>query len=58
MPFKLGALEIGLLIMLVLIVFGAGKLPEVGGAIGRSIKEFRRGKEGGDEEQSASKSAS
>ena len=26
---------------LVLIVFGPGKLPEVGGAIGRGLREFR-----------------
>ncbi len=53
MPFKLGALEIGLLVMLVLIVFGAGKLPEVGGSIGRSIREFRRAKQGENEEKPA-----
>ncbi len=43
---KFGALEIGLIILLVIIVFGAGKLPEVGGALGRSIREFRKGKAG------------
>jgi sec-independent protein translocase protein TatA len=30
------------LIVLVLIVFGVGKLPSVGGALGRGIAEFRR----------------
>ena len=51
MPFKLGALEIGLLVVLVMVVFGAGKLPEVGGSIGRSIREFRRAKQGEDQQQ-------
>lgn len=58
MPFKLGALEIGLLVVLVLVVFGAGKLPEVGGALGRSIKEFRRGRQGDSKEQPTGDSAS
>jgi len=32
-----------LILAIILIVFGAGKLPEVGGGLGKSIKEFRRG---------------
>jgi sec-independent protein translocase protein TatA len=32
---------IGLLIV-VLIIFGPGKLPQIGGAIGTAIKEFRK----------------
>ena len=31
---------------MVLIIFGAGKLPEVGGAIGKGIRAFKRGQEG------------
>ncbi len=45
-----GPLEIGLIVVIVLIIFGAGKLPQVGGAIGKGIREFRRGKIGEDEE--------
>ena len=47
----LGPLEIGLILLLVLVVFGAGKLPEVGSALGRSIREFNRAKTGDDEEK-------
>jgi sec-independent protein translocase protein TatA len=32
-----------LILAVVLIVVGAGKLPEVGGALGRGIKEFKEG---------------
>ncbi len=39
---KLGPLEIGLILVLVLIVFGVGKLPQIGGAVGKSIREFRK----------------
>jgi len=38
----LGPLEIGLILLIVIIVFGVGRLPEVGGAVGKSIKEFRK----------------
>ena len=41
MPFRLGLLEIGLILLIIIIVFGVGKLPQVGGAIGKSIRQFR-----------------
>ena len=34
-------LHLILILAIIMIVFGAGKLPEMGGAIGRGIKEFR-----------------
>jgi sec-independent protein translocase protein TatA len=37
----LGAPELLLILGLVIVVFGAGKLPEVGSALGKSIREFR-----------------
>jgi len=30
-----------ILLVIVLIIFGVGRLPEIGGALGRSIREFR-----------------
>jgi sec-independent protein translocase protein TatA len=38
--------EIVLILAVVLIVFGVGKLPQVGGAIGKSIRAFRSGQKG------------
>lgn len=38
----LGSPELLLILVIVIIVFGVGKLPEVGGAIGRSLSEFRK----------------
>ncbi len=35
-----------IILTVVLIVFGVGKLPQVGGALGKGIREFRRGKAG------------
>ena len=37
----IGPLEIFLIVVVVLIVFGAGRLPEVGRGIGTAIREFR-----------------
>ncbi len=34
--------ELILVLLIVIIVFGAGKLGEVGGALGKGIKEFRK----------------
>ena len=42
--------EIVLILVIVLVIFGAGKLPQIGGAIGKSIKEFRKARSGDDEE--------
>ncbi len=42
----IGGLEIGLIVLVILIVFGVGKLPQVGGALGKGIREFRKGQSG------------
>lgn len=39
--FGLGVPELLLILVIGLVVFGAGKLPEVGRALGKSIKEFK-----------------
>jgi sec-independent protein translocase protein TatA len=47
-----GALQPGHLIVIllvVLIIFGPGKLTEIGGQLGRGIREFRESTEGKDE---------
>jgi sec-independent protein translocase protein TatA len=47
---KPGPLEIGLILVIILIVFGVGKLPQVGAALGKSINAFKKGTKGEDEE--------
>ena len=42
----IGATEGIIILVVILIVFGVGKLPQVGGALGKGIREFRRGKSG------------
>jgi len=51
MPFRLGPWEIGLILAIILIVFGVGKLPQVGGAIGKGLRSFRKGQRGEDDEE-------
>jgi sec-independent protein translocase protein TatA len=42
-PFgPIGAPELIIILVVVIIIFGVGRLPEVGGAIGKGIREFRR----------------
>ena len=38
------------MLFIILIIFGAGRLPEIGSALGKGIKEFRKGQSGQDEE--------
>jgi sec-independent protein translocase protein TatA len=39
---NLSASEIVILMLIVLLVFGAGRLPEAGKAVGKGLREFRR----------------
>mgnify|MGYP001155234868 CR=1 FL=1 len=51
MPFRMGPWEIGLILAIILIVFGVGKLPQVGGAIGKGLHAFKKGQHGEYEEE-------
>jgi len=42
MPFGVGPTELIIILFIVLIIFGAGKLPEIGGALGKGIKNFKK----------------
>jgi sec-independent protein translocase protein TatA len=41
--FGLGATELGIILVIVVILFGARRLPEIGSGIGKAIKNFRAG---------------
>ncbi|WP_446423920.1 twin-arginine translocase TatA/TatE family subunit [Mailhella sp.] len=41
--FGLGTHEILLILLLCLVVFGAKRLPEIGGGLGRAIRNFKSG---------------
>jgi sec-independent protein translocase protein TatA len=42
MPFNIGPFELLIVLVLALLILGPGKLPEVGNALGRTIREFRK----------------
>ncbi|MFP3896092.1 MAG: twin-arginine translocase TatA/TatE family subunit [Anaerolineales bacterium] len=41
----LGPAELIIILVIVLVIFGAGRLPEIGGALGKGIKEFKEASE-------------
>ena len=46
-----GPVEIGLIVLIILIFFGVGKLPQVGSAIGKGLRAFKRGQQGAEDEE-------
>jgi sec-independent protein translocase protein TatA len=40
--FGLGIGELAIILVIVLVIFGAGKLPEIGEGLGRGIRGFRK----------------
>jgi sec-independent protein translocase protein TatA len=50
MPFRLGTPELIIILVIVLLIFGTGRITKVASELGKGIKEFRSGlKEGEDE---------
>jgi sec-independent protein translocase protein TatA len=40
--FGLGPMELTIILVIILIIFGAGRLPEIGSGIGKGIKNFKK----------------
>lgn len=47
--FGFGMPEMVIILVIVLVVFGAGRLTEIGGALGKSIRNFKKASDGTDE---------
>lgn len=47
--FGFGMPELIVILVIVLVVFGAGRLPEIGSAFGKSIRNFKQASEGKEE---------
>jgi sec-independent protein translocase protein TatA len=47
--FGFGIPELSILLVIVTLIFGVGRLPELGGALGKTIRNFRKASEGKDE---------
>jgi sec-independent protein translocase protein TatA len=49
--FGLGVPELIVILVIALVLFGPGRLPEVGGALGRAVRDFRNALSGKEEEE-------
>ncbi|MCH8087856.1 MAG: twin-arginine translocase TatA/TatE family subunit [Chloroflexi bacterium] len=50
MPFHIGPVELIIVLAIIMIIFGVGRLPEIGGAMGKAIRGFRKSVSGEDEQ--------
>lgn len=53
--FGFGMPELIVILVIVMVVFGAGKLPELGGALGKSLTNFKKGMQDKDQVETNSK---
>ena len=47
--FGIGMTELIIILVIILIIFGAGKLPEIGEGLGKGIRSFKKATSGDDE---------
>lgn len=47
--FGFGMPELIVVLVIVVVIFGAGRLPEIGGAMGKSIRNFKKASTGKEE---------
>ncbi|MCK4490846.1 MAG: twin-arginine translocase TatA/TatE family subunit [Anaerolineales bacterium] len=55
MMLGLGPLELGIILVIIIIIFGVGRISKIGGELGKGIKAFKDGLESGDEEEAEGK---
>jgi len=53
----LGVPELVIILVIIILVFGVGKLPQIGKVVGQGIREFREGAQGSAEEDASEASS-
>ena len=48
--FGIGVPELIVILVIALVIFGPGKLPEIGSALGKGIRDFKKAFEGADDD--------
>jgi sec-independent protein translocase protein TatA len=51
MPFRLGAPELIIILLIVIVLFGVGRLGRIGSDLGTAIREFRKGMQGDEKKE-------
>jgi len=54
----LGAGELAIILVIVLIIFGVGKLPDIGAGLGKGIRNFKKGIKDEEEKKDSSNDTS
>jgi sec-independent protein translocase protein TatA len=55
MPFRIGLPELLVILVIVVLIFGVGRVSKIGGELGGAIRSFRKGLKGEDEEPETKK---
>jgi sec-independent protein translocase protein TatA len=50
MPFRIGLPELLVILVIVVLIFGVGRVTKIGGELGGAIRSFRKGLKGDEEE--------
>jgi len=53
MPFRLGPTELIIILVIVLLLFGPGRIAKIAGELGRGIRSFKDGVSSGEDEEDA-----
>ncbi len=51
MPFRIGVPELLLILVIIILVFGVGRVAKIGGEIGSAIRSFRKGISGKEDDE-------
>jgi len=51
MPFKLGVPELIVILAIIVLLFGVGKISKIGGEVGAAIRSFRNSLKGDEKEE-------